>query len=65
MISKAIKGAYFMSVLSPDYVPFMSLMLDSKGKTMGAAWVASGNLKALMPPSDSDFIEGEIVKSPI
>lgn len=62
MTSKAIKGMYFLSVLSPSFVPFMSLMLaDNKGQTIGDLWVANGSLLSLMPPKDSKFDPNDIV----
>lgn len=65
MTAKAIKGSYFLTVLSPSYVPFMSLMLDSKNQTLGETWIQQGSLLALMPPPEKDFeadiVEGETV----
>lgn len=60
MTAQAIKGTYFLSVLSPSYVPFMSLMLNSKDETLGELWMAQGSLTPLLPPPDTDFVEGEV-----
>jgi hypothetical protein len=58
MLNKAVKGLFFMSALIPGYIPFMSLMLESKtGSTLGQMWVEHGNFKALQAPPQSDFEE--------
>jgi hypothetical protein len=62
MAAKAIKGMYFLSVMSPAYIPFMSLMLDTRGETLGERWIAQGSMAALMPPTDAEFEVGEIVE---
>lgn len=54
MTAKAIKGMYFLSTLSPAFIPFMSLMLDNRNETLGQAWLRSGSMAQLMPPT-SDF----------
>lgn len=59
MTAKAVKGMYFLSVMSPAFIPFMSQMLDSRGQTLGQSWIQAGKLAALLP-SGEDFIEGEI-----
>jgi hypothetical protein len=61
MTAKAIKGMYFLNVLSPTFIPFMSLMLDQKGQTLGQLWQEQGALAQLMPPADEQFVEGEII----
>jgi len=62
MTAQAIKGSYFLTVLSPSYIPFMSLMLTSDDMTLGQAWMSQGRLSALMPPPDAGFevVEGEV-----
>ena len=52
---------FFFSVLAPGFVPFMSLMLDNKQRTLGQVWIEQGKLAALMPPKDAPFTEGEVV----
>lgn len=59
MTAKAIKGMYFLSALSPDYIPFMSLMLTRGDKTLGHLWQSGGALKALMPPTGSEFKDND------
>ena len=61
MTAKAIKGMYFLNVLSPAFIPFMSLMLGRGEATLGEAWLQSGSLAQLMPPANSHFDAGEIV----
>jgi hypothetical protein len=62
MTAKAIKGMYFLTMLSPAYIPFLSLMLDSSNQTLGQIWVQHGNLVPLLPsPSDEfDIVEGQV-----
>jgi hypothetical protein len=57
MVNKALKGLFFFSVLAPGFVPFMSLMLDNKQRTLGSVWISSGKLTELMPPTKGDFEE--------
>ena len=57
MVNKALKGLFFFSVLAPGFVPFMSLMLDAKERTLGSVWINSGKLTALMPPKEGGFNE--------
>ena len=61
MTAKAIKGMYFLNVLSPAFIPFMSLMLDAKNQTLGQVWIQSGQLSPLLPPPESAFevVDGE------
>lgn len=62
MTAKAIKGMYFLSTLVPAFIPFMSLMLDNHNQTLGQAWMQSGAMAALMPPTDdfdADVIDAE------
>jgi len=65
MCAKAIKGMYFLNVLSPSFIPFMSLMLNAQNETLGQVWIQSGGLAALMPPKDAKFqsgvVDGEVV----
>jgi len=67
MTAKAIKGMYFLNVMSPAYIPFLSLMLDKKGQTLGQQWIQAGQLSALLPPpmqnfkEDGDVIDGTVI----
>lgn len=60
MAAKAIKGMYFLNVLSPAFIPFLSLMLDASNQTLGQIWVEQGGLSPLLPPPSSQF-EGDII----
>jgi hypothetical protein len=61
MTSMAIKGMYFLSVLSPAFIPFMSAMLNNKNETLGSIWISHGSMAALMPPDDSEFVDGQVL----
>lgn len=61
MLNKALKGLWFMSALVPGYIPFMSLMLNKGGSTLGQMWIEHGNFKALQAPPETDFAEGEVI----
>ena len=63
MVNKALKGMFFFSVLAPGFIPFMSLMLDNKQRTLGQVWIEQGKLAALMPPKNTVFEEGEVVEA--
>lgn len=55
MVAKAIKGMYFLNVLSPAFVPFMSLMLAHGDQTLGQLWIQHGNLTPLLPEPNEKF----------
>lgn len=59
MVAKAVKGLYFLSVLAPSFVPWMSAMLTTNDVTLGELWVTEGKLAALLPPKTTPFEAGE------
>lgn len=65
MTAKAIKGMYFLSSLSPAFIPFMSMILTDKNTTLGQRWVQNGNLVALMPPKDESFSRSGSAKNDV
>jgi len=60
MTEKALNGMWFLEQLSPGFFSLMPTMLAESGKTFGELWFESG-IKQLSPPSDTDFIDGEVV----
>src|SRR3989304_4432601 len=62
MIRNAIDGLWFLQQLSPGYAPLMPWMLAKGGKTISQLWAESSVMNKLIPPGESDFIEGEIVE---
>lgn len=65
MTAKAIKGMYFLNVLSPAFIPFMSLMLDAQDRTLGSLWIQQGSLSPLLPPPSSKFKDVDVVDAEI
>jgi hypothetical protein len=60
MTAKAIKAMFFLSTLDPSFIPFMSKMLV-EGETLGQRWIQQGQLAQLMPPTNQEFEEGEVI----
>lgn len=60
MTAKAIKGMYFLNVLSPAFVPFMSLMLTQSNQTLGQMWIQHGDLAPLLPEPNESF-KGNVI----
>ncbi|MBK8467715.1 MAG: hypothetical protein IPL32_18025 [Chloracidobacterium sp.] len=59
MTAKAIKGMYFLNVLSPEFIPFMSLILQGN-QTLGQLWITRGGLTPLLP-SPVDVFDAEVI----
>jgi hypothetical protein len=62
MTAQAIKGMYFLNVLSSAWIPFMSFMLTDKNETLGDMWIQNSKLALLMPPNDKNFVIDADVK---
>ena len=62
MLRTALNGMWFMQQLSPGYAPLMPWMLAHDGKTVSQLWAESSIMNNLLPPGESEFVEGEIVK---
>ena len=60
MFRNAIDGLWFLQQLSPGYAALMPFMLGDENRTISQIWNESSNLKAIMPPADSEFIDGEV-----
>lgn len=61
MLRTGLDGTWFLQQLSPGYAPLMPWMLTNEGgdKTITQLWSESALMSNLLPPSDSDFVEGE------
>jgi hypothetical protein len=59
-VRDALKSQFNLSMLSPGYAPLMPWMIAKGDKTIGQLWAESPMMKQLLPPSGSDFIEGEV-----
>lgn len=63
MLREALEGLWLLQQLAPGYAALMPWMVVSReGKTLTQAWSESSGFKQLLPPSDSSFTEGEVVK---
>lgn len=62
MFRDAMDGLWFLQHLSPGYAPLMPWVLTDGGKTVSQHWLESPTMRALLPPEDADFIEGEVVE---
>lgn len=61
MLRNSLDGLWFLEKLSPGYSPLMPFMLSGNGQmTVSQLWSESTIMKNLLPPSDGDFIEGEV-----
>ena len=61
MFRMAMDGQWFLQQLSPGYAPLMPFMLATKDQTVSQLWSEGSTMKALLPPSNSDFIDAEVV----
>jgi len=61
MTRNAIDGLWFLQMLSPGYAPLMPWMLARGDKTISQLWSETSTMALLLPPGDSEFVEGEIV----
>lgn len=59
MVRLALDGAYLLSKLSPGYAPLIPFMLDKSGQTVSELWNNTQQFKALKPPDESTFVDGE------
>ena len=62
MLRVALDGTWFLQQLSPGYAPLMPWMLADGEKTVSQLWSESAVMSRLLPPGESDFVEGEIVR---
>jgi len=62
MVREAINGLWFLQQLSPGYAPLMPWMLTPGGETVSQLWAESSVMNNLLPPSQSEFVEGEVVE---
>jgi len=59
MLVISIDGLRFLQKLSPGYAPLMPFILADKDKTVSQLWSESSIMSRLLPPGDSEFVEGE------
>ena len=59
MLRTALEGTWFLQQLSPGYAPLMPWMLADGEKTVTQLWSESSTMSNLLPPGESDFVEGE------
>lgn len=62
MVREGLDGMWLMQQLSPGYAALMPFMLTDKNKTVSQLWSESSVMNNLLPPGDSEFIEGETVE---
>ena len=60
MLRNALDGMWFMQQLSPGYAALMPWMIVSEGKTVSQLWSESPIMSRLLPPGESEFIDGEV-----
>lgn len=58
MLRIALDGTWFLAQLSPGYAPLMPWMLADGEKTVSQLWSESAVMSRLLPPGESDFVEG-------
>lgn len=62
MLEISLAGIWFLARLSPGYAPLMPFMLADGEKTVSQLWSESAVMSRLLPPGESDFVDGEIVR---
>lgn len=59
MLRIALDGTWFLQQLSPGYAPLMPWMLaPGSDKTITELWQESSVMSNLLPPGETDFVEG-------
>jgi hypothetical protein len=58
MLRTALDGTWFLQQLSPGYAPLMPWMLAEGEKTITQLWQESSVMQNLLPPGETDFVEG-------
>jgi hypothetical protein len=64
MLRMALDGTWFLQQLSPGYAPLMPWMLAQDGKTVTQLWSESAMMNNLLPPGESDFVDGDFEELP-
>jgi len=59
MLRNAMDGVWFLQQLSPGYAPLMPWMLVDSEKTVTQLWSENAAMGRLLPPGDTDFVEGD------
>jgi hypothetical protein len=63
MLRDAFDGLWFLQQLSPGYAALMPFMLNGNNqKTITEMWSETASLHALLPPSDSEFVDGLVTE---
>lgn len=62
MVRNAMDGLWFLQQLSPGYAALMPWMLAQGDKTVSQLWAESAMMSNLLPPGESEFVEGEVVE---
>jgi hypothetical protein len=58
MVRNALDGMWFMQQLSPGYASLMPWMMATKEQTISQLWSESSSMRNILPPGDSEFVEG-------
>lgn len=61
MLRNGLDGMWFMQQLSPGFAALMPWMLADEGKTISQLWSESPIMNRLLPPSESEFTEAEVI----
>jgi len=62
MLRNSFDGLWFLQQLSPGFAPLMPFMLAKGDLTVSQLWSESSLMGNLLPPGESDFVDGEIVE---
>jgi len=63
MLRDALDGTWFLQQLSPGYSALMPWMLTDNGQTISERWAESQVMNRLLPPGESEFVDGEIINN--
>jgi hypothetical protein len=61
MLRNSFDGLWFLQQLSPGFAPLMPFMLTKNDLTVSQLWSESSIMNNLLPPADSDFVDGEVI----
>lgn len=60
MVREGLEGMWLMQQLSPGFAALMPFMLGDDNKTISQMWSESPIMDRLLPPSQTEFVEGEV-----
>ena len=62
MLRNSFDGLWFLQQLSPGFAPLMPFMLAKGDQTISQLWSETAMMSNLLPPGESEFVDGQVVE---